>query len=115
MRILLVEDDQDVLRCVQDFLVDQGHQVVVSGAASEAANTISVDPAIEVLITDFNLGEALDGSDLAHQFRRKHPDSRVIMMSGRPDLARKKIDGLDNFKLLDKPFRLTELIDAIAA
>jgi CheY-like chemotaxis protein len=65
-----------------------------------------------VLVTDVNLGVAMDGFALAAAARQRWPAIRIIIMSGHPEnLNGHLLHPLDRF--LPKPFRGAELLRVI--
>lgn len=115
MRILLVEDDDIIREYVNDVLSEKGHQVFVAGTVSAALVLLRNEPAADLLVTDFSLEDKLDGVDVADQFKAIHPSAHVLLVSGDPETARKKLDqrGAKFGVFLAKPFVREALLEAI--
>ena len=80
-RILVVEDDGDVLNVVRSQLESLGHSVLVAERASDALVLVK-EARPELLLTDVVLADGLDGIELAKEARRILPVLPVIFMSG---------------------------------
>ena len=65
-----------------------------------------------VLITDINLGSAMDGIELALAARQRWPTIGIVLISGRPE----NINGYQlhrSDRFLAKPFDVDDLLSAI--
>jgi DNA-binding response OmpR family regulator len=112
-KILVVEDDDVIREVVLEYLADAGFETFAATDAKAAHQIMDREPELDLLLVDFNLGGALDGVDIADDFRAAYPEARVLMMSGRPDLARSKLLGRERTGLLSKPFHVSDLLLAI--
>ncbi|GIX46924.1 MAG: hypothetical protein KatS3mg131_1135 [Candidatus Tectimicrobiota bacterium] len=81
-RILLVEDDAEVRQLVRAVLQRQGYTVLAAGSASEALRLAQEQP-VDVLLADVVLPQ-LSGPTLAACLRARHPDLKVLLISGYP-------------------------------
>ena len=107
MSILLVDDEPLVRGATAEMLRDLGHEVVEASSGPDALDKLStLTP--DIVVTDYKMPR-MDGGELAAQARRLRPDLPVLLITGytgaaevTPDLPR-----------LDKPFRRSDLIDAI--
>ncbi len=111
--ILLVEDEQEVARLVQDILRDHGYTVLLATRPSDALALAERYPgAIDLLVTDVVLPE-MSGPDLAARLAMLHPHLAhlpVLYMSGYPDATRAAHGQFSRGpKLLLKPFTAQEL------
>jgi CheY-like chemotaxis protein len=114
MRILVLEDDDLVREYVEVCLAEEGHQVISAGDAESAIDRLNSDECPDLLLSDFSLGGALDGVDVASEFLRQHPGSHVLLTSGNPIDAREKLEKtLDQGTFLPKPFLKTDLLAAV--
>jgi two-component system, cell cycle sensor histidine kinase and response regulator CckA len=85
--ILLVEDEPGVRQVAMKILRSNGY-VVLEAQDVEDALQIADPPGtvIDLLLTDVVMPR-LGGRDLADRVRRKHPEARVVFMSGYTDVA----------------------------
>jgi len=113
MRVLLVEDDDTVREYIEDFLADDGHLVYSSSSPHSALESAELFPFPDLLIIDFNLNSHMDGVDLAEALILKNPKARLLVISGRPELAQRKLQKTLGGSVLAKPFVGRHLIVAI--
>jgi PAS domain S-box-containing protein len=110
-RVLIVEDEDLVRQFTSSALSRLGYEVVV---AESGAAALKVDPAsYDVVVTDVVMPK-MSGVDLAALLRSQRPDLPIVFVSG---YAHDSIGKLpleeDRNLLVDKPFTLTTLSDAI--
>lgn len=110
LQILLVEDDEAVLHATASLLRRWGCEV-------DAVQTIPTRSVFcDLLITDFDLGGKVTGSDCISEVRRlANWDVPAVVMSGH-DAARVRDDIVDaQIPILSKPVRPAELRSVIMA
>jgi signal transduction histidine kinase len=111
-RILLVEDDDTVRRLVEQQLEVLGH-AAIAVARGDAALRALDEGTFDLVLSDIGL-PGLSGADLAEEVATRHPDVRLLLMSGYPgDAIRLRARAAD-VPLLQKPFRLEHLRAALA-
>jgi PAS domain S-box-containing protein len=115
--ILLVEDEQSVLKLTQTILQKAGYKVLTASTPYEALQ-IAADRSfsIDILLTDVVMPE-MDGEELSRKIQIHQPHIRKIYMSGYPAeiLAKNNINSQD-ITFISKPFmphQLIELIESI--
>lgn len=114
-RILLVEDEPDVLSFITSLLQRQGYRLVVAHNGKEALKILKEDPEkFDLLITDLIMPE-LDGKTLASMARVLYPGLKIIFTSGytADHLSSLKEDGLEDIPLVTKPFAAREFAQKI--
>ena len=102
-KVLLVEDEILISEMVAEVLAEQGFEVHAVGSATEALCVLKAGTSIDVLFTDINLGDGMDGVTLAMHARVLAPDLPVVFASGRWAL----LDGLADLPrsaVLRKPY-----------
>lgn len=82
IRILLVEDEVLIAEWVAESFLEQGFAVRTVGNASEALQHLAA-ARVDVLFTDINLGDGMDGTALACHARAMLPDLPVVYASAR--------------------------------
>jgi DNA-binding NtrC family response regulator len=107
--VLLVEDDEQVLKLSRTIL-GKADYVVISADNAPAALRISREHqgAIDMLLTDVEL-HGMDGITLARAITTERPETAVLLTSGTPDYKRQS-----GFAFLSKPFTAKELLVGIA-
>ena len=111
-RVLVVDDDQDVLITLAAVLRNDGHEVTgVADAASAVAALAARD--IDVLVVDLRLGEE-DGIHVLAEAVRRRPDVVGIVLTGYGSLE-SAIQALDAgaFGYLLKPCNVEQLKAAV--
>ncbi|HWW02568.1 MAG TPA: response regulator [Candidatus Acidoferrum sp.] len=112
---LLVVDDDPMIRCLAaNVLSSQGYKVLQADSASEALRLAGTTATIDLLLTDFAMPE-VDGLELTRRFRAVHPETPVLMVSGSLPLLHDRIEHLDRFDFLAKPFKFDELLHKVQA
>lgn len=111
-RILLVDDDQSLLRLLSLRLEAGGFEVLpVDNGAAALASVPGFRP--DLLITDLRM-DGMDGLALFEQVHRRHPFLPVIILTAHgtiPDAVQATKRGV--FSFLTKPFESRELLDQI--
>lgn len=83
MDILVVDDDQDVLDLLRDYLQAEGHAVSLADRTAKALECLQqANPTLVFL--DVRLGQE-DGIDLLKRIRKDFPRVAVVMMTGFKD------------------------------
>ena len=110
-RILLVDDDEDLRSIVSKALEALGYEVTaVADGRSGLEELRSVRP--DVLVVDFAM-PGMNGAEMAKAAREHWPGLPVVLASGYSDTdAIERAIGT-HAKLIRKPFRIDELLDAV--
>jgi DNA-binding response OmpR family regulator len=120
MRLLVVEDEEDLAEAVRLGLVRAGHAVDLATDAAQAYDRLAVN-AYDLMLLDINLPDA-DGFAVCRAVRRGEvpvesgADLRVLMLTARGalhDRVRGLDEGADDY--LVKPFALAELMARVRA
>ena len=112
-RIILVDDDPDLLRLVGLRLGAAGYEVEALGSAEAALNALAARRA-DLLLTDWRL-PGIDGLELFEQVRQRYPAMPVILLTAHgtvPDAVDAVSRGV--FGYLVKPFDGKALLDKVA-
>lgn len=114
-RVLVVDDEAEVLQFVRAILERAGYrvEVVSSGeSALEAYSAATTDP-FRLVLSDVAM-PGLNGVDLARRLLRKDPQARVLFMSGHVTTDLPQADlAAHAFEMLAKPFRTEQLLRAV--
>ena len=109
-RVLVVEDELIIGEIATEVLRDAGYEVYTAASAEEA-EIILRDVSVDVLFTDINLG-GRDGFELAQAALSLQPLLSVVFTSGRSRICHGMCASV-GVPFLAKPYRLTELVDAV--
>jgi two-component system response regulator AtoC len=77
--ILLVEDEADLRREIEDFLRDQGHNVM-SAADGAAALAILQEQPVQLVLTDLRMPK-MDGLELLRKGHAAAPEAAFVVMT----------------------------------
>ena len=80
MRVIVLDDNPDMLESLRLILEKRGFEVQTCLHARDALEAQRLRPA-NVLISDVFMPEA-DGLEIIQQFRARWPDTRIIAISG---------------------------------
>lgn len=112
MRILLVDDDDELAKVLEIVLTRANHNVSRVRDGNEALKILTKDE-FDLILTDLIMAEK-DGLELLGELHATNPKLKVIAMSGGgsgPSLAIAKCLGAR--LVLSKPFSNSELLVAI--
>jgi CheY-like chemotaxis protein len=113
MRILVAEDDPSLRKLVTEILEAEHHEVCAVNDGLEALRllTDAADAEFDLLLTDISM-PGITGFELARAVVAFRPDLPILYMSGTVASAMPH-DGIVSAPLLQKPFRLADLLSAI--
>jgi len=117
-RILVVEDDPEVLEVAIETLRRIGYEVLTAADASAALAVLRREAEIDILFSDIVMPRGMNGVELARTALRLRPQLRVLLASGYPRPARSSEIGGGSeleFAFLGKPYRGAELAEALRA
>ncbi len=112
-RILVVDDDADMLRLLSMRLGAAGYQVSAVGSAEAALAQLALERP-QLVLSDVRL-PGRDGLALFDEIRVRHPSLPVILLTAHgtiPDAVEATARGV--FTYLTKPYDARELLDKIA-
>ncbi len=111
-KILLLDDNKDLLFIVQIILKGQGYETVQAGCIEEALQKIKIHKPSLILMDVFIKDE--DGRELCSQLKKSNETSaiKIIMMSGiESDNTFLYTIGADDF--MQKPFDYDDLLQRV--
>jgi CheY-like chemotaxis protein len=110
VRILLVDDDDDVRDYIATVLEEAGYDVRVAARGEAAVKLLTAGEPFDLLITDVVM-PGWDGPELARRVKSMRPDLRVLYITGfTRHIAPAE---LSNAEVLDKPFQREKLLHAV--
>lgn len=114
-KILVAEDEVEVMRILERTLVNAGYSVTTAGTGDEALEIFKANPRFDLLLTDIVMPGSLQGPALAKAIRSIDPDVPCIFLSGYASEATVHGNGLKpSDKRLMKPASRKELLGAVA-
>ncbi|KPM30884.1 Two-component system response regulator [Croceitalea dokdonensis DOKDO 023] len=114
MKILVIEDNRELLRDIKGFLEGEGNICEVAANYSTAQDKVAFFP-YDILVVDITLPDG-NGLDIIRAVKKENIDAGIIIISAKNALG-DKIQGLDigADDYLAKPFYLAELNARIKA
>jgi CheY-like chemotaxis protein len=119
-RVLVVEDDAEVLALTVDMLTELKYRVLTATNAPAALSLLEREEPVDLMFSDVVMPGGLSGVELARHAREMRPDLKVLLTSGYVGELRNELTG--EFPLLEKPYersvlasRLRELCDEARA
>jgi signal transduction histidine kinase/DNA-binding response OmpR family regulator len=111
-RILVVDDEDQVVQIFQDLLTQQGYEVVSSGNGDDAIQKVTTGK-FDLVLTDINL-PGVDGLEVVRAAKAADKDTCVILITGYASTTT-AIDALRQgaYDYITKPFDLWETAKAI--
>ena len=113
-RILIVDDNADLLRMMETYLSRLGYLVDACGGAAQALALLEADSSLYTgALVDMNM-PGMRGEELARRILHSNPSIRLVVVSGYP-AGFGGIEALDGgrVRFLHKPFAPKELADAL--
>ncbi|HEX2554726.1 MAG TPA: PAS domain S-box protein [Microvirga sp.] len=114
-RILLVEDEPQVLQFVTAQLVSLGYEVTAVATGRDALDLLEEGVCFELLFTDIVLPQGMSGVELARRAAFICPELRVLLTSGySEEMFEQHGRPPEKVPLLRKPYRRKDLLEALA-
>ncbi len=112
-RVLLVDDETEVLVTLGSFLKGAGFTVHKVRNSDEALALLAAGHVVDVLVTDYAM-PGLGGPELIAQVRQMHPGLPALVVSGYSEAER--LEGqATNIRVMRKPFRRSALVQEVSA
>jgi DNA-binding response OmpR family regulator len=109
LTVLVVEDDWLVRADIVIGLREEGWMVLEASTGDGALKALLESSALDLLITDIGLADAVTGWDVAEAFRTSRPMAPVIYASGGPTDDARQVPGS---VFLSKPVVISQLLGA---
>jgi signal transduction histidine kinase len=108
-RILLVEDNEDILEVTSTMLSELGYRVWSITNGAEAIQLLRSGQEFELLFSDVVMPNGVSGVELAREARRLNKSMKVLLTSGYAGDVLERHQAVDEFPIIDKPFNRAEL------
>ena len=105
--VLVVEDDNFVRLDIASYLEDADYAVIEAGSGEAAVALCNAGTAIDIIITDINLGGAVSGWDVAECFRTVLPNIPVLYTTGETIDRSRCVTGS---AVLSKPYHNSDIL-----
>jgi len=110
VRILLVDDEINVLRSLERNFLDEEYEILTASSGTEGFSILQDVSPVQVVISDFRMPQ-MNGVDFLREVRRRWPDTVRIVLSGYADTAVviSAINEGEIYKFIPKPWNDDEL------
>ena len=114
-RILVVDDDPESRDLLSEVLQANGYpQVEAVGDGLAAREALARDGDCPIIIADLHMPNE-SGLDLLRNLRKQNAKHEFVLMSSFINATERKLaKDLGAYALLDKPFRLSELLQVVS-
>jgi two-component system, cell cycle sensor histidine kinase and response regulator CckA len=114
--LVLVVDDEAVVRDVTALLLENaGFRVVAAASGEEALALLERDGDVEVALLDAMLPDH-DGGEIAAALRRRRPGLPIVVASGYDEeTVTRQVGQIPGARFLRKPYASSELVATLAA
>jgi len=107
MKVLLVDDEKEILRLLSLFVNQIGHETLQACDGEQAWGMLGIEQ-VDVMVADVRM-PVMDGWTLATRVREAYPGVRIVGIAGMSYVRESPFD-----VFLGKPFDLHDLRKAIS-
>jgi signal transduction histidine kinase len=108
-RILVVDDNEALLEVTSANLTALGYRVLCARNGAEAIQIFKSGQEIDLLFSDVVMPNGMNGVELAREARRLSKGIKILLTSGYAGDVLERHGAVDEFPIIDKPFRLADL------
>ncbi len=109
-RILVVEDNEDLLEVTSAMLTTFGYEVLCARNGAEAIQIVESGQQFDLLFSDIVMPNGMSGVELACELRRRNNSVKILLTSGHAGDVLERHQAAGEFPIIDKPFRLSDLV-----
>ncbi|MBV9627661.1 MAG: response regulator [Xanthobacteraceae bacterium] len=114
-RILVVDDDEELLEVTSATLSGFGHHVISARSGLEALAVLKTDDPVDLLFSDVVMPNGITGIELAREAKRLRPGIKVLLISGNSAEALARYGASDEFPIVSKPLTRADLARRLAS
>ncbi len=108
LRVLMVEDQQDLRELIGQALQDFGIEIHTADDGPAALRLMQDPGGFDVVFSDISMPNGMSGVELSEHVADVLPNARIILASG---YARSQLPPLpEHVEFLPKPYRLRQLV-----
>jgi signal transduction histidine kinase/CheY-like chemotaxis protein/HAMP domain-containing protein len=108
-RILMVEDDDDVLDVTSALLRQLGYQVLCARNGTEGLEILKAGERFDLLFSDVVMPLGINGVELAREAKRLCSSIKILLTSGNAADVLARHGAEDEFPIIGKPYRRADL------
>ena len=112
LKVLVVDDERDIVSLLKDFLTLKGYDVVDAYNSQEALGILREQKTDLVLLDVMMPG--MRGTEAAKVIREKYPLTKIVILTGYPeDIGKELMDDKILDGIFTKPVKMHELLDKL--
>ena len=111
-KVMIIEDDEDILLLYKDYLKKKGHTIAVSSTTANEAVRDYDNYKPDLVIADFKLPGQKNGLQAASEILSKHSGAKILIITAFEHVREEMVEtGIPtkNVIILIKPVRLSRL------
>jgi DNA-binding NtrC family response regulator len=112
-KIMVIEDDQDILMLYKDYLKRKGHSITVSSTTADEALRDYQQYKPDLVIMDYKLPGQKNGLQSANDIISRYSTAKILIITAfevvREEIAQMKLSRHKQIIVLVKPIRLSHL------
>src|SRR5215216_6278354 len=112
-KIMVIEDDQDILMLYKDYLKRKGHNITVSSTTADEALRDYQQYEPDLVIMDYKLPGQKNGLQSANDIISRYSTAKILIITAfegvREEIAQMKLSRHKQIIVLVKPNRLSHL------
>jgi signal transduction histidine kinase len=108
-RILIVEDNEDLLEATSAMLATCGYQISCARNGMDGLRMLQSDQEFDLLLSDVVMPNGISGVELAREARKLRKDIKILLASGYAADVLERHNAVGEFPIVEKPFRLADL------
>ena len=105
----MVDDNEALLEVTSANLTARGYRVVCARSGAEAIQIFKSGQEIDLLFSDVVMPNGMNGVELAREARRLRKGIKILLTSGYAGDVLERHGAVDEFPIIDKPYRLADL------
>lgn len=110
-KILIVDDEKDIISTIADFFKEAGYKVESAQTPDKAISSLE-SKKFELVLLDMRM-PGIDGVELLTIINNEYPKTKVIILTGYSNEYKEKVSKLKYKAFLSKPFSSLQLINTV--
>ena len=119
LKVMIVEDEEDILILYKDFLSGKGHDVTTMYLNGDVVIEEIDEAKCEIYLIDYRLPGNKNGIDIATQILDKFPSAPILFITAyenlHKEISKNRIFDGKNIEVLLKPVKLDKIDSSIVA
>lgn len=112
MKILIIDDEEEILEYVSTFLIDSGHQVFTAQDGESSLSILEKEQP-EIIFLDARMPGLYSGIDMIKKIKEITPQAKIYLVTGFDDIKREEMVQLGADDVIYKPVSLVKFQELI--